>query len=136
MIFMKKVILGIAALGLSAAFVPSVHAQDAVKEVQQDESIKIPTPPKFASEDVNKGVGELVSLIKEYAPAIETQDSAKMMEFGAKVQAWQQNAASWAVHLTPEEQEKFQGYMKEIGAVLAPPPAADNSNDAEDTSAQ
>jgi len=132
---MKKVMLGMAIMGLCSfgAYTATAQAQTAS---QTQEAIVIPDPPKFASENVNKGVGELVSLIKTYAPAIKANDTAKLMEFGAKMQTWQQGAASWGTELTPDEQTKFQEYMQQVGNALQPASGPAEAAPATDTPAK
>jgi hypothetical protein len=41
------------------------------------------------------------------------------MEFGAKMQTWQQTATGLN-QMSPEEQGKFQTYMKSVGSILNP----------------
>lgn len=123
---MKKLILGIGLLSIATWGGQSAFAQNekAVAATQQVSADEFPTPPKFESEKANEGLAEFAAIIKEYAPAIRTNDMTKMEEFGTKVQSWQQNVASWAAELSQEEQAEMQVYMQQLGQVLQPAPAA------------
>lgn len=121
---MRKIILGIAFLGVCSSF--SINEAQAQKFTQgsvsttPQQQTSLPEPPKFASEDVNNGVKGIVDLFKEYAPAIKEQDTTKLMEFGTKLQTLQQDAASWLMQMSPEEQQTFQEYMQELGQAIIP----------------
>lgn len=115
---MKKLILGMATCVVLLSPSAIVCAQSTATTTTQ-EKIDLPEPPKFASEDANKEVTELVSLLKEYAPAIRANDTVKLMEFGTKMQTWQQTATGLS-QLSPEEQGKFQTYMQSVGTILNP----------------
>lgn len=119
---MKKLILGIGLLGVlsvagESAFAQNEKAEAAPQQVAADE---FPAPPKFESEKANEGLAEFAALIKEYAPAIRTNDMTRMQEFGTKMQSWQQNVPGWAAELSQEEQAEMQQYMQKLAQTLQP----------------
>lgn len=119
---MKKIILSLAVVAACALTTTTTQAQmvsasSASVAPPQTEQTKLPELPKFKSEAANKGVADLTTLFKEYAPAIKAQDTAKIMEFATKMQSFQQSA-TWISDLSAEEQQEFQTYMKTLGDAL------------------
>ncbi len=116
---MKKIMLGFAIAGFCVVAAPAVQAQTATPAVAAQE-IAIPQPPKFASEEVNKGIAEFVVLIKEFAPSIKANDMQALQAFAPKMQEWEKGASTWAATLSGEDQKKFQDYMMEVGRAIQP----------------
>jgi len=119
---MKKIILSIAVLTACAFTVTTTQAQmvnaaSASVAPAKTEQATLPEVPKFKSDAANKGVAAMTVLFKEYAPAIKAKDTAKIMEFATKVQAFQQSA-TWISELSEEEQQTLQKYMQDLGAAL------------------
>ena len=83
-----------------------------------DTSLNIPAPPKFSSEDANKGVADFILIMKQYMPALQKGDSTHVKEFESKIQNWSVGATSWAPKLSSDEQAKMGEYFKTVGEEL------------------
>ncbi len=118
---MKKIMFSFAIAGICVAGSSLVSAQT-VSPVATTSAAEaaIPEPPQFASAEANKGIGEFVTLIREYAPAIKSNDMEALQAFGPKMQEWQQSANSWLTTLGEEDQGKLQSYMMEVGKAIQP----------------
>ncbi len=120
---MKKMMFALMAAG-ALSFTGSLgYAQQDAQVLSAPQEANIPAPPQFSSEEANKGLGEFVTLVREYAPAIQAQNAEKIQEFGAKINSWQQGVTEWVSKLSPEEQSEFQGYMQKLSMALQPTPS-------------
>lgn len=84
------------------------------EEPKTEQPIAATETPNFSSDEVNKGLGEYVTLLEEYKKAIAAKDQTKLAELNTKFQDWSKTAGTWATKLKPEEAQQFSTYMQKL----------------------